>query len=94
MKEGEVAVLSQNSFNLEVVQNVRKAIALIEELPEQLRKGTNNFVDVAKFTGSTKLEATAQNQAEATEDLIKSIGDVVESANRFTQHYKNLEETL
>ena len=86
--------MSQNTFNLDVIQPASKAASLIEDLPQKVRKGTDNFVDVAKDSGSPKLQATAQNQSEATDRLIKATGQVLESVERYINHYKNLQGTL
>lgn len=87
-------MLSNNSFNLEVIPSIKSVLPELEALPEKIRRGTTNFEEVAKFTGSPKLQATAANQLEASENLIKSIGEVVEACEKYVQHYQALEDVL
>lgn len=86
--------MSANTFNLDVISKARNALAALEQIPAEVKKGTDSYAEAARITNSPKLIATAEKQSEASDKFVQSVRDLTERAEAYVNHYKNLEDTV
>lgn len=82
------------SFNREVKEDLKRAMAHIDESKESLKRGYSNSVVLAEETGSEKYLQSAKNMEEGCRALEATFNELTDVFGKLTQYYTRLEEAL
>lgn len=83
------------SFDTDVIPKLQAVIDLFEggTVPK-MREGLANTVEVAKDTGSEKLQKTAEAAYQASESVIRNFESLIACIDRYMEQNKRLEANL
>lgn len=86
--------MSRNTFNLEVIERAKVARAAVEQIPAEVRKGSQAFQEMADFTNSPKLKAVSENLTAASERYCRATEALLEKIDNYANHYRNVQDVL
>lgn len=83
-----------NSFNVEVVPQLKKAVEYFGEAKVKMHKGVEAAIAIAEDSGAQNLIKSANNMKEGTDALEKTIDETSASLEDVIKYYNDLDDVL
>ena len=82
------------TFNEEAIPKLKEAIAVLEDMPNGLKKGMVNVTEICEETGSSELMKSQKGAEEAVDALCKSGEELKECFEQLLNKYTGVSSAL
>lgn len=86
--------MAKQTFNTEIIPQLKTNIEGLDELISNLKKGMENTVEICEESGSPKLIASGKSALEGVDNIIISAKELKDSFESLLKQYEKLDAAL